>query len=252
MNTPLQLRPGLLVLGLALSSPLFATPFTVSYEGDALPSAGAYGSAFTTIVFSGTGWSSNGSTLQMTTAPGAGIWFGRTNGYGDPSNFSLASTALGNKVEARVALGTGATEWSLYWYDTDGYQSSLEFLHNGFNYWTATGTTFVARNDMTSFHTFGSHVQNGQVAYYLDGALIGSGSAFKSGSSNFLLFGDGSGSTPTGTGSFTVDFLRINVEAGAIPLPPTSPSSVPESGSMLALFGAALVGLTYLRRRLVS
>lgn len=239
------LRLGLASAALAWASTASATPYTISYGGDATPDSPTYGPDFTTIVFSGTGWSSDGNILTMGTGPGLGIWFGRGSGYGDEPSFSMASNTLGNKVEARVALGGGSTEWSLYWYDADGYVSAFEFLSNGYTYYTAAGTQFVANSDMTSLHTFASEMQGGQIAYYFDGALIGSGAATQTGFTNFLLIGDGSASTPTGTGSFQVDYLTINGESGPLSLP----SSVPDSSATLLLVGAATAGLMALRRQ---
>ncbi|HYP15814.1 MAG TPA: VPDSG-CTERM sorting domain-containing protein [Opitutus sp.] len=251
------------LLSLAVVARVAATPFEVNYSGDAIPSTGAYAAPFTTVgpghptgsYFVGTTWSSDGNVLTMETRhpsdyPGSssmGIWFGRTDGYGDPSNFSLANTALGNQIDARLALGANSSEWSLYWYDANGFGSSFYFLNNGFSFYTQAGGTFVARSDMTSFHTFGSHVQNGQVSYYFDGTLIGSGAAV-TGLSNFLLIGDGSASDVSGYGTFKIDSLSVKVEAGSAP-PSVPTQNVPDSGSTLLLTATAVAGLLGLGRR---
>lgn len=228
---------------------------TYFYGGDDIPSGPAYAGWFTTVgpghpsngYFIGTSWSSNGSVLAINTmhpsdysgATSLGIWFGRTDGYGDPSNFSLANTADGNRVDTRIALGAASSEWSLYWYDTSGYGAAFYWLENGFSYSLRSGTVFVPMSDMTAFHTYSSHVQNGQVSYFIDGTLIASGTAL-TGLSNFLLLGDGSATDVSGYGTLLVDSLSITVNAGAIPEP---------AHAALIAAGAAFLGVKVMRRR---
>lgn len=232
-----------------------ASATTYLYSGDTLPTVGAYAPLYTTLgpghptgsYFTGTTWSSDGDLLTMNTTAGQGIWFGRTGGYGDPSNFSLANTAEGNLVRARLALAPSATEWSLYWYDASGYGSSFYFLNGGFEYSTAAGSTFVAA-DMTQFHTFTSYVLAGQVSYFFDNTYLGGGAAI-TGASDFLLIGDSSASTPTGTGSMRLDYLQIDVDLdGAAPVI-APPNPVPDTAATAGLLAAALAGLAGWRRR---
>lgn len=126
--------PLLLLLGSI--SPLFANPYTIAYRGDLIPSAGGYGSLFTTLgpghpsgqYFVGTTWTSDGNVLTMTTvhpndyagAPSLGIWFGRGDWYNDSPGFNFAPTTEGNRIDARMALAPNSSEWSLYWYDASG------------------------------------------------------------------------------------------------------------------------------------
>jgi hypothetical protein len=115
-----------LILSLAVLLPALGptlraqSPITYYYGGDLVPSAGSYAGWFTTVgpghptgsYFGGTTWSSDGDVLTMTTqhpadffgATSQGIWFGRTDSYGDPSSFNLGSAALGNNVTLRAAL----------------------------------------------------------------------------------------------------------------------------------------------------
>lgn len=262
---PLPMRKHLLILlslCAAAAPHLSATPVTFQYDGDSIPSVGVYADWFTTVgpghptgsYFIGTSWSSDGDVLTMTTrhpsdgGGSLGIWFGRTSGYGDPSNFNLASTAEGNRVDVRLALAADSSEWSLYWYDTDGYGASLYLQNNGFTYWTAAGATFVPRGDMTSFHTYSTHVQDGKVGYYFDGVLLTQGTA-GTGLANFLLLGDGSATDITGYGSLRVDGMSVTVAAGVI-TPGTTPAGVPEGGSTLAcLLTAVTVGVLVQRGR---
>ena len=250
------MKPIALCLALLATAALHATPVTIQYDGDLLPNQGAYAPVFTTIGPGGpvgywptTSWSSDGDILRMTTAPYSGIWFGRGTGYGDDPSFSLANTADGNLVSAKLALGANATDWSLYWYDASGYGSFFSFLNNGFEYTTTAGTTFVSA-DMTQFNTFTSYVLAGQVSYFFNNTYLGGGAAV-TGGNNFLLIGDGSGSTPTGAGSMYLDSLKIITAVGAdAPLIAGGPAapSVPDNGAVTLLLAGSLLGLGLVRR----
>jgi hypothetical protein len=87
--------------------------------------------------------------------------------------------------------------------------------------------------DMTSFHTFGTHLYQGNVSYFLDGTLLTSAPAITSGLTNFLLLGDGSATDVSGYGSLRVDSLSITVNAGA-PVPEPADVAVWLAGAVLA------------------
>jgi hypothetical protein len=124
-------------------SPIARSQTTYVYNGDQTPSTGVYASWFTTLgpghpadsYFRGTTWSSNGSYLTMTTqhpldflgATSQGIWFGLGYGYNDDPGIGFASTALGNSVVTRLALAPSSSEWSLYWFDANGYEAAVNF-----------------------------------------------------------------------------------------------------------------------------
>ncbi|MBC8097001.1 MAG: hypothetical protein H7Y43_14435 [Akkermansiaceae bacterium] len=240
-----------LAFSLAAIARLQADPVLFSFAGDKLPSESPYAPWYTTVgpghptgqYFVGTSWSSDGNILTVNTIhpndyPGAtslGIWFGRTDGYGDPSSgLNFANTDSGNRIDVRLALGANSSEWSIYWYDGSGKGASFYFLDNGFHFYTATDDVFVPSTSMTSFHTYSSHVFNGTVSYYLDDMLLGSGAA-PNGPGNFLVFGDGSAGSVSGYGSLLVDSMDITVSAGAAPVPE------PETNVLLGL--GALVGI---------
>lgn len=225
-----------------------AVPLSFTYNGDQTPSAGTYGAWFTTLgpghptgsYFIGTGWSSDGDVLTMRTrhpndylgAPSLGIWFGITGGYGDPSGLGLANTVEGNRVETRMALGANSSEWSLYWYDASGYGCGLYLMENGFFYGGGgVNNGFMPRADMNSFHTYGTHIQNGEVAFYFDGVEFARGPA-ATGLSNFLLLGDGSATDVTGYGTLLVDSMTITVNAGPIPVPEPTAAALIFVGAM--------------------
>lgn len=243
--------------GLMVGATLHADPTTYTFAGDKTPVESPYGSWFTTIgpgaptsYFVGTQWSSDGDVLTMRTvhpndypgAPSLGIWFGITDGYGDPSGLGLSPGWEGNHVDLRCALAPNSSEWSLYWYDASGFGLSFYLLANGFQYAYANTAVFVPVEDMTAFHTYGSHIYNGVASFYFDGVLIGSGTA-ANGAGSFMVLGDGSATDVTGYGSLLVDRLDITVSAGA------APASVPEP-SVISLLGLATIcgAATRLRR----
>ncbi len=138
----------------------------------------------------------------------------------------------------RAALSPGATDWSLYWYDANGYGSSLYLKSTGFEYYYGGATHFQPVADMTAFHTFTTYVLAGQVFYFFDNTYLGDGAA------DFLLVGDGSATDVSGQGTTYLDYLTIITAVGDTP-----PSSVPELASAAALAGIASLGLGALRRR---
>jgi hypothetical protein len=237
-----------------LAAPLDAAQ--INYEGDFTPNNASnpvgdpYGPRYTTIVFANTGWASDGDVLTMTTFPVRGIWFGRFADVGDNANFSLGSNLAGNRVDARIALGASSDEWTpFYFYDTGGRGAAWYFDGGVAEYYFqhpvsgATITNTLPVYDRTQFHVYSAHVQGDVAAYYFDGQLVGSGKPL-TGPVNSLLTGDSSGSTPTGTGTFKVDYLRLNTAAGVV--------SVPEPSTLVlgGVAGAAmLVMMKRVRRR---
>lgn len=236
----------LLILLLSLTGVFSARAAVYLFDGEVAPHEGAYGSLFTTVgggphssYFPGTSWTSDGDILTINTIyPNYGVWFGRTDAYGDPAGFDMGTSLDGNRVEATIALGAASSEWSLYWYDTEGFGAGFYFLSTGFEFYYNDITAFVAVADMTAFHTYGAHVHDGEVVYYFDGNPIASGSALVTGTSNFLVIGDGTGSTYSGSGSMRIDSMTIDTAAGAIP----------EPGSVALLLGGLV--MTAMRRRL--
>lgn len=248
-----------LVLLALLTAPLARSQSTYVYNGDATPSSGTYAGWFTTVgpghptggYFVGTTWSSNGSYLTMTTehpndyvgASSKGIWFGLGYGYGDDPGIGFASSSLGNSVTTRLALAPSSSQWSLYWFDGNGYEAALNFYDNGFSFYRASGGVFVSVPDMTSFHTYGTYLFGGVVTYSFDGVLIGEGPAIAGGPGGLMIFGDGSATDVSGYGSLLVDSLTLSMATGA-------PSVIPEPSQTAFGLGAfALAGMAWQRRR---
>ncbi|MDX2109014.1 MAG: PEP-CTERM sorting domain-containing protein [Verrucomicrobiota bacterium] len=227
---------------------------TYFYGGDLQPSEGEYASWFTTVGpgnpadygFGHTTWASDGAVLAMTTSitPSEGIWFGisNTGNYYDYANIFLANTSLGNNVTTRLALAPGSSQWSLYWYDASGSGAALYLEANGFTYYTSTAATFVPVADMNAYHTFGTHVYEGQVTYSFDGVLLAEGTApYAPGAAGFLLFGDGSATDVSGYGTLLVDSLSISVEAGA--------PAIPEPATTAAFLAGAVMIIALLKNK---
>lgn len=246
-------------LALAVAPAAFAIdPFLYDYAGDATPNTGTYGNWFTTVgagvhgYFPATSWNSDGNILTINTVyPGNGIWFGRISGTADSTaTLTFGNTSEGNWVSSRLRLSVGATDWSLYWHDTSGKGAALEFDAGSLTFFTSAtaggpsvGTSVAL--DLTQFQTITSYVRDAQVHYWVNGAYLGGGHA-GTGGVNTLLLGDSTGSTPTGTGSMQVDFLRVSRASGATP---PHPIAVPEPAAAAGLAGLAALGCAALRRR---
>ncbi len=246
---------GGIVAGVLAVGSVSAAQFT--YDGSFLPTAFAgrpnqswyglqlpSGEKFQAVAFyPATSWSTDGQVLTMRTAAGNGIWIGNIpayNGIYSP-NWVPSPALIGNSVDIRAALSIGAVEWSLYLND-GSYGGSMEFYHNKLRYWIPgpSGLQSVDHPlDATEFHNYGFLLRNGEILYRLDGATLYAGPAYAS-TDKSMLVGDGSGSTPTGLGSFYLDYMTINT---------TPQGFVPEPATLTSLSVAALL---LLRRRAIS
>ncbi len=178
-----------------------AAPFTVDYDGSVAPNQN--NPAFEFVVFSGTSWNTTGGSLNMTTASRAGIWFGSREVNNHP--WLPADNSVGNYVSVDIKMGAGATEWSTYINDGTHF-AGFGFNHDSFTFSTADGSFTVVTDLTTRFHTFEFLLLDGKVSYRFDGQLIFDRvAAGGTDGGKILLIGDGSGSTPTGTGSMSVD-----------------------------------------------
>jgi hypothetical protein len=240
--------------------PVSAEVFT--FFGEATPDAsivegtnGATNAAlFTTIRFGGTGWASEDGFLKLTTAPSRGIWFGTSNGgYGDNSGLVLSDTSTGNRFLTTFLLTPGSQSWGFYFFDQDGFGASLqvEETDNGQSrpgVWVSLAEDRVKVSDEffnpNVLHTFEAHVFDGEVLYRLDGEDVATGAAMPSGPAGLSVIGDGSGSTPTGSGSMWIDYLEIDNAAGAFSL-----TVIPEANAATALLGLLAFGAVLRRRR---
>lgn len=171
--------------------------FTVTYDGEGSPAD----DGFNFIVFGGTSWNTDDGALNMTTAPVRGIWMGafQTSPILPPDNVD------GSYLKLDVKMGAGAIEWSTYIND-GSHGASLDFDHDGFTYNTA-GQSIRVDTDLTdAFSTFEILLKGGRVSYVFDGQVLANRAlAGENTNAKIMLIGDGSGSTPTGEGSMSVD-----------------------------------------------
>lgn len=241
---------------MALAAP--ASALTISDDMDTAPGGGHSGQVYpwTTVVFAGTSMVANAGVLSMTTRNGEGIWFG--NQSGNPG-WNLGSNAAGNYLGLAMRMASpdasGPEDWYAYFHDLDGYGAGLVFnpssngsysgaTQYGFSYSYADGiggttSTFVPFDLADSFHTFEVLLKDAEVQYWLDGQSLFHGAASNSGTNNFLLIGDDSAVTPTGTGSMFVD--SVVFESGTSRRFETA--TVPLAGTL----GLLLAGLGLLR-----
>ncbi|MDZ8118259.1 hypothetical protein [Pontiella agarivorans] len=226
---------GLLVTVLAAGQSMGG--LLIDYDASDLPDSNTLANPFSSIVFAGTGYSLNGGELTLTTAPSAGIWFGNGNSIGHPTNWSLADSASGNYLKVRTKLAPGATSWSAYLADGSSY-AGFTFNHSTVSYATDLAGSYndvTNALDMTSdFHTFEFLLKDGNVTYRLDESIVlYHGAAYASSEGSFMVIGDGSGPTPTGTGSMIID--QVTYEAG-----PTFSIPEPSTLGLVGCFGSAV------------
>jgi hypothetical protein len=217
---------------------------------------------WTVIVFAGTSMTLADGATTLTTANDRGVWFGNGSNYGDTPAWSHGTNDAGNYLSLTLQFSANARDWSAYLYDRT-HTASFAFAPTGCNgnAGSCYGATPYAGVDLlhaapgdptqpattrvpltlTDTHTFEWLLKAGQVSYRIDGEVVYAGPALVSpqtgwiAANGFLLVGDGSGSTRTGTGSMTVRGISVDTAPSAMTL-------VPEPASVL-LWAAGLLGL---------
>lgn len=224
---------------------------------NSLPYVGT--SDWSDIQFSDTVMAYNGSSTSLTTADGRGVWFGNLAGSNEPA-WNLGSANTGNELQLTAAFSAGSADWSAYMGDAfwgaginfnptfcadncygQPVQAGLALYHAVSASDRTAVATFVPL-DLSTSHTFGWLLKDGELAYRLDGATVFRGYAYAMPWVG-LVIGDGSGPTLTGVGSMTISAVRFDTA------PTGSVSSVPEPASaVLLLAGAAGLLISSSRR----
>lgn len=194
----------------------------VDYDGSVAPSANDPVMSF--VVFGGTTWSTANNLLTLTTAHVRGIWFGYGNHLANVNDagFAISPNPSGSHLSLRAKLSDLATDWSMYIHDGTSTAGFL-FQHDRVTFGSADESFEVLMDTTDDFHHFEILLKDELVNFRIDGVSYGTGdNAVLSTANQILLIGDGSGSTPTGSGSMMIDHFIYNNEVGAIIPEPTT------------------------------
>jgi hypothetical protein len=235
-----RIKIGLSVLLLSLGAQSHAA--IINFDGDATPDSTAYAADFTTVVFGGTSWSSDGDILTMITAPSRGIWFGYSPSLDTPSGYAPAGNIIGNSLSARMRTVGTADDWNMYMYDGDGHSGGLS-LFDGYVQLYSAGYSQNIALDTNIFHDYQVHLKNNIASFIIDGALVSQVATTGTSAGSLFLIGDSSGGTPTGTGSFQVDSFTIDTA-------PDDLAFFVSEASSIFLIALSIFGVAYQRRRL--
>jgi len=187
--------------------------FTIEYDGTEPPSN--LGLDF--IVFGGTSWDTAGGSLNLTTAPVRGIWMGAFQS----NPFVPQANDAGTYLKLDVKMGDGAKEWSASVIDGT-HSASFGFDDDVFSYSTASARVLIPMDLTAGFTTFEFLLKDGLVSYRVDGVVLANRvAAAENTQPPIMLIGDGSGSTPTGEGSMSIDNVVYTAgpDFDAIPTP---------------------------------
>ncbi len=219
------------------------------------------------VVFSGTSMIVSGGEAVLTTANTRGVWFGWLSGSNTPG-WSIADNNLGNYLSLQAKFSAGADDWSAYMGDGTRY-AAMQFnptgcnsnLQNCYLFAGTPGVTlsfagdtpgssreqFVAL-DTTVYNSFEWLLLGDTVTYRINGRSY-SDTAITNGG-KLLIIGDGSGSSPTGTGSMSIAGVSFDTAPDFAELPGMVPE--PSAWAML-ITGFGLIGAARRRqRRLVA
>ena len=254
----IHLAATLLFAGLAV------VPAAAAVVASSLPYTGT--PDWTDATFPGTSMTTDGTRSVLQTEPGLGVWFGWGSGYADPAPaWSPGSNATGNSLALTASFSADTRDFNTYFHD-GRRMADIEFAptHCDSNVTQCFGATAnpgvdllfrdaVATNgqygahydfvplDLTQTNSFGFLLLGDTVTYVVNGARY-SGIANPS-TATILIIGDGSGSSPTGTGAMTITRVAFDNATQAVP------GAVPEPATWgLMLGGFGLTGAA-LRRR---
>lgn len=244
-----------LALGIAVAAALSASAAQAIVVASSLPYQNT--PDWSDVVFAQTSMTVNAGKSTLTTSAIRGVWFGWSPISNQP-NWTIAPNAQGNLLSLTAAFSAGADDWQAYFYDgTRG--GAIYFNYTGCNptntnCYGVNGTpgatiffgntsTFIPL-DTTSFRTYEILVRGSEVVYRIDGQRH-AGQALQAGGTTFMLVGDSSGSSPSGTGSMVISAIAFDRATEVSDLP----SIVPEPGSWAMLItGFGLIGAAMRRR----
>lgn len=247
----------------SLAAVLLSMPAAAAVVASSLPFNGS--PAWSTVVFSGTSMTSNGSQSTLSTSNTRGVWFGWRSAA--PPSWTPAANATGNYFAMTFSLSSGARDWSAYFFDGNRY-AGLSFnptincngdIANCDNAPFSAGITFYladAMNNLVGTFLPLDLTQQTSVEFLLKGSNVDyringvrhAGNAYQAVFGPLLVVGDGSGSTQSGSGQMFVHDVLFETAPQASELP--SLNGVPEPGSWAMLLGGfGLTGLLARRRR---
>lgn len=243
---------------------LSVTPATAAIVANSLPYTGT--PDWTDATFPGTSMTTDGMTSVLQTQPGRGVWFGWGSGYADPAPaWTPGSNATGNSLILAASFSADTRDFNTYFQDG---QRIAEILYapthcdynatQCFTQVAAQGVDLLFREatptngqygsftrfvplDLSQVNRFGFLLLGDTVTYVVNGTRY-SGFANLS-SATILIIGDGSGSSPTGTGAMTITHVGFDNATQTIP------DTVPEPAAWsLLIAGFALTGAAMRRR----
>jgi hypothetical protein len=247
------------LFAVAAAAFMLASPAVAAVVANSLPFENT--PDWSDVVFSGTSMTVNAGVSTLTTANQRGVWFGRSPSANTPA-WTIGSNGSGNLLSLTTAFSSGADDWAAYFYD--GQRGGF-LLFNPTNCNASTsncynsngtpgvklhfnGSTSFIPLDTTQFRTYEILVRGTSVVYRIDGQRV-AGEALLAGGTNFLLVGDDSGSSSSGTGSMRISAVSFDRATEVTDLPNLT-GGVPEPASWAMLVcGFSLIGLLARRRR---
>ena len=196
------------------------SPRTITYDCSVTPDAPPWNTVFSSQMDTGASWSASNGELQMTTAPGAGIWFGNHRTYQTPA-WMPAPLDQGNTLSLRARLGADSERWYTYLFDGGSTSTQIVFMKGFVTLYTDAGVTRYDV-DTSATHTYVMATGPGWRSYSIDGVEVLRARSTVSGSigRTELLVGDGK-STPGAdgneTGTFFLDEVVIKTYTACMP-----------------------------------
>jgi hypothetical protein len=251
------------IVAATVAALLLTAPASAAVVASSLPFDGS--PAWSTVVFSGTTMTSNGSMSTLTTGANVGVWFGWRSAA--PPAWTPSNNAAGNYFNMTFSLSATARDWSAYFYDgthyavmifnpTFGCNGNLNDctgapFNAGISYYFADNANQLVEHflplNLTQQTSVEFLLKGGNVDYRINGTRY-AGTAQQVGFGPLLVVGDGSATTRTGSGQMFVHDVLFETAPLANNLPSVNAVPEPHSWAML-LAGFGLTGLMARKRR---